>query len=269
MSNDLQFNWNDAAANFDRFVRIMMASFVDPILKRANLDEGKSILDIGCGTGFFTRAAHKRVGPTGTTVGLDPSGSMLEGARALSADTDLPIEWCEASVDDMPFGDQKFDAVISTQTIMFFPDLEKGIKEICDVMAPNGHVSVSFFAGPMERSPYMAAINKRMAEILPTTSDLFQHAFRLDGEEVARMFRSSGLQNVAAETLEIATSLPPVDEFLPMHVAALPFASDFAALDQGIRESFYTDVRNDLAAFVQPAGNLLTPLALHLVSGQK
>ncbi len=136
-------------------------------------------------------------------------------------------------------------------------------------MAPNGHVSVSFFAGPMERSPYFAAMNTRLGEILPETLEFTRHAFRLDGKEVATMFRSSGLQNVLAETLEIATSLPPVDEFLPMHVAALPFASDFAALDQGIRESFYTDVRNDLAAFVQPAGNLLAPLALHLVSGQK
>ena len=73
---------------------------------------------------------------TGTTTGLDPDRTMLEVARALSANDDLPIEWCEAFVDDMPFDDLRFDAVISTQTIMFFPDLDKGIKEICGVMAP-------------------------------------------------------------------------------------------------------------------------------------
>jgi len=268
MATDFQLV-GDSAANFDRFVQVLMASFLDPILQRANLEEGNSVLDIGCGTGFFTRAARKQVGPTGTTTGLDPNGSMLGVARALSADADLPIEWCEASVDDMPFGDSKFDAVISTQTIMFFPDLERGIEEICGVVAPNGRVSVSFFAGPMERSPYMAAYTKRLEVVLPGSSDLTRHAMRLDGEDVAGMFRSSGLHGVIVETLELLTSLPPIDQFLPVHIAGLPFASDFAALDHSVQESLYADVSNDLAAFIQPEGNLLVPLALHLVSGSQ
>jgi len=83
MSNAHQLVGN-AAENFDRFVRILMASFVDPILRRANLEEGKSVLDIGSGTGFFTREARKQVGPTGTTIGLDPDKNMLEVARSLS-----------------------------------------------------------------------------------------------------------------------------------------------------------------------------------------
>ena len=267
MSNDHRLVGN-AAENFDRFVRIFMGSFVGPILQRANLEEGKSVLDIGCGTGFFTREARKQVGPTGTTTGLDPDRTMLEVARALSANDDLPIEWCEAFVGDMPFDDLKFDAVISTQTIMFFPDLDKGIKEICGVMAPKGRVTVSFFASA-ERSPYMAAIKNRVGKILPRASDLYQHATRLGAEEVAAIFRKSGLQEIRAETLELETSLPPINEFLPLHIAAQPIASEFAALDQSVQETLYADVSNDLAAFVQPDRNLLVPLTLRLVSGSK
>ncbi|HIG39322.1 MAG: class I SAM-dependent methyltransferase [bacterium] len=258
----------NGAENFDRWVRIMMAPFVDPILQRVNLEEGKSVLDIGCGTGFFTRAARKEVGRTGKVIGLDPNGGMLEVAAALSAGDELSIEWCEASVEDMPLDNLKFDAVISTQTIMFFPDLEKGIRKICAVMASKGRVSVSFFAGPMDRSPYMAAYTNRLEEILPGTTDLVRHAYRLDGEEVATIFRNSGLKAVKAEILEFPVSLPPVINFLPLHIAYLPVAPDFAALDKSIQESFYTSVASDLAGFVQPQRNLLVPLALHVVSGQ-
>ena len=258
---------DDTARNFDRFVRILMKPFVQPILLRANLDEGKSVLDIGCGTGFYTREARKQVGPTGSAVGLDPNGPMLSVARSLSSDDDLPIKWCEAFVEDMPFDGIKFDAIISTQTIMFFPDLEKGIKEICGVLAPAGHISVSFFAGLLERSPYMAAYTNRLEEILPGSSTLTHHAFRLSGEKVALLFRDTGIGAVKAEILEFPVTFPPMNEFLPMHLAGLPFASDFAALDRGVREAFYTDVASDLAAYVQPDGNLSVPLALHVVSG--
>ena len=91
MSNDFQLV-GDAAVNFNRFVQVIMSPFVEPILQRAHLQEGKSVLDIGCGTGFFTRAAREKVGITGATVGLDPNGPMLEVAAALSTDAELPID---------------------------------------------------------------------------------------------------------------------------------------------------------------------------------
>jgi len=168
----------------------------------------------------------------------------------------------------MPFVDLKFDAVISTQTIMFFTDLDKGIKEICRVMAPNGRVAVSFFASP-ERSPYMAAMSNRVGRILPRASELYLRANRLDGEEVAVIFRNYGLEEVTAETLELEISLPPIDEFLPLHIAAQPIASEFAALDQSIQETLFIDVNNDLAAYMQADGSLRVPLALYLVSGSQ
>jgi ubiquinone/menaquinone biosynthesis C-methylase UbiE len=266
MAIDFQLAGN-AAENFDQFVRILMAPFVEPILRRANLEEGKSVLDIGCGTGFFTRAAREMVGATGTAIGLDPNGPMLEVARTLSADDDLTIEWCEAFVEDMPFDGVKFDAIISTQTIMFFPDLERGIKEICSVLAPDGSLSISFFAGPLEQSPYMCAYTRRLEEILPGSSDLTHHAFRLNGDEVATMFHFSGFDVIEAETIKLGVLLPPLDKFLPVHIAGLPFAEDFASLDQSVQENFYSAVTDDLAAFVQPDGNVFAPLALHVVSG--
>jgi ubiquinone/menaquinone biosynthesis C-methylase UbiE len=268
MSNDFQL-LGDAAVNFNRFVQVIMLPFVEPILQRAHLQEGKSVLDIGCGTGFFTRAAREKVGLTGSTVGLDPNGPMLEVAAALSTDAELPIDWCEASVDDMEFGDSKFDAVISTQTIMFFPNLEQGIRKICSVMAPGGRMAASFWAGPLERSPYMAAHNYRLEEIIPGMLELSRHAFRLDEEEVATMFRNSGLQEVTAETIELPVALPPIKEFLPLHIAGLPFATDFAALEKSVQETLYAEVNKDLAAYIQSDGSLLVPFTLHLVSGRK
>jgi len=79
-----RYQGRNAAENFDRFVRILMASFVDPILQRANLEEGKSVLDIGSGTGFFTREARKRVGSSGTTVTVWASFTLFKNDGGLT-----------------------------------------------------------------------------------------------------------------------------------------------------------------------------------------
>ena len=86
---------------------------------------------------------------------------------------------------------------------------------------------------------------------------------------MATIFRHFGLQEVTAETIELETSLPPINEFLRLHLAVQPIASEFAALDQNVQEKVYADVSNDLAPYTQPDGNLLAPLVLNLVSGSK
>ena len=113
----------------------------------------------------------------------------------------------------------------------------------------------------------MSACARRLEEILPGSLDLTHHAFRLDGDEVATMFHFSGLDAIEAETIKLGVLLPPMEKFLPVHIAGLPLAEDFARLDQSVRENFYSAVTDDLAAFVQSDGNVFAPLALHVVSG--
>src|SRR5262245_57684544 len=45
---------------------------------------GERVLDVGCGTGVVTRDAARRVGSTGTVVGVDPSPTMLMVAGELA-----------------------------------------------------------------------------------------------------------------------------------------------------------------------------------------
>ena len=168
----------------------------------------------------------------------------------------------------MPFEDAMFNTLLCSHGIMFFPDLQKVVNEMRRVTAPGGRVLASFWAGPVERSPYMGATHVRIGKVLPEGSVGFgTQGWRLDREETAAIFRDSGWQEVVAETLVETVSLPPVADFLPGHVASLPCAREFEALEPAVRQVLYDDITNDLAGYIQGDGTVLVPFVVHMVAG--
>ncbi len=88
---------------------------------------GDSLLDVGCGTGWFTR----RFAATGlTTAGLDANPDCLAYARSRS---DPAIRWVEGDAHALPFPDASFDHVLSIAALCFVADEHKAVAEIVRV----------------------------------------------------------------------------------------------------------------------------------------
>lgn len=84
---------------------------------------GDSLLDVGCGTGWFTRRAavdDLRV------TGLDPDATWLDYARAHSNPT---LNWVEGDARDLPFADASFDHVLSIAALCFIDDERQAVAE--------------------------------------------------------------------------------------------------------------------------------------------
>lgn len=88
---------------------------------------GKSLLDVGCGTGWFTR----RFAAAGIDVtGVDVDANALDFARQRS---DHDISYLEGDACRLPFPDQTFDQVISITALCFVDDWPRAIAEIVRV----------------------------------------------------------------------------------------------------------------------------------------
>ena len=73
-------------------------------IRRVGLSSGQEVLDVGCGTGVFLRAAADR----GALVsGLDASEALIEIARRRVPDADLRV----ADLQRLPWDDDRFDVV--------------------------------------------------------------------------------------------------------------------------------------------------------------
>jgi len=80
------------------------------------LQPGMRVLDLGCGTGAMAFPMAKRVGDSGKVIGVDLSSSQLERGRSKSERLGADIEWMLCSVDELPFEDRSFDAVVSAMS---------------------------------------------------------------------------------------------------------------------------------------------------------
>jgi SAM-dependent methyltransferase len=84
---------------------------------------GDSLLDVGCGTGWFTRRfAEMNLQVTG----LDPNPEWLAYA---SAHSDPAIHWVEGDARQLPFRDSSFDHVLSIAALCFAEDERQAVAE--------------------------------------------------------------------------------------------------------------------------------------------
>ena len=84
---------------------------------------GDSLLDVGCGTGWFTpRAAADDL----VATGLDPNAAWLDFARAHSSPA---LSWVEGDARKLPFADASFDHVLSIAALCFVDDERQAVAE--------------------------------------------------------------------------------------------------------------------------------------------
>jgi SAM-dependent methyltransferase len=78
------------------------------------ISPGETVLDIGCGAGMDLLIAAKKVGPTGTAIGVDMTQSMVEQARDGAKAAGLSnVEIRKGDAQVLPVDDRNVDVVIS------------------------------------------------------------------------------------------------------------------------------------------------------------
>jgi SAM-dependent methyltransferase len=88
----------------------------------------ESLLDVGCGTGYFTRrfAAEAKL----RVVGLDPNREWLDFARTFCSSGAV---YCAGRAERLPFPDRSFDRTVSVTALCFVEDERRAVCEILRV----------------------------------------------------------------------------------------------------------------------------------------
>jgi SAM-dependent methyltransferase len=86
-----------------------------------------TLLDVGCGTGYFTRRFAENAGTT--VVGLDVDAAAIQFAAKRSPS----IQFVVGDGGRLPFSDHAFDAVIAVTSLGFMKDSMQAVGEMCRV----------------------------------------------------------------------------------------------------------------------------------------
>lgn len=125
------------------------------------LQPGMDLLDCGCGPGTITLGLAQRVAP-GRVTGIDSGDSQIERARQNAAAHGVTnVEFRTASVYELPFADNTFDAVFSHALLEHLAEPVAALRELRRVLRPGGVAGVcspdwsGFIIAPM--SPELRA----------------------------------------------------------------------------------------------------------------
>ncbi len=185
---------------YDRVVRLTTREsvFKRRLVDAASIDNGESVLDVGCGTGTLLREIVRRESSARVT-GLDADPAILEIASRKLANAGTACELVQSNSTQMPFADDAFDHVVST---LFFHHLRREdkrntIEEIMRVLRPGGSVHIADWGQP-------TGLLQRLAFYQIQVLDGFENTREHVSGMLATHFRESGFGQVT-ETAYLRT----------------------------------------------------------------
>jgi malonyl-CoA O-methyltransferase len=128
----------DEAATIQHVVAEQLAR---RIIGRA-LPPNPAILELGCGTGFLTRALASAIGPARWTVS-DIAPEMVERTRAALGMAAV-YQVIDGEAVDPALG--RFDLIISNMAFQWFADLPGAVARLAERLAPGGTLAFSTMA---------------------------------------------------------------------------------------------------------------------------
>lgn len=117
---------------------------LDLTAERAQIEDGHSILDLGCGWGAFSLYAAARF-PNSKVVGLSNSHSQRQYIETLAVERGLAnLRIVTADINDFDAG-QRFDRIVSVEMMEHVRNYQRLLRKVASWMNPNGLLFVHIF----------------------------------------------------------------------------------------------------------------------------
>ena len=162
----------------------VLRQWLDLVAAHAPADP-ELIVDLGCGTGRFTRPLAERLRAKG--VGIDPSERMLGVAHAKQGYE--PVEFRQGSAEQLPLEDGCADMVFMSMILHHLPDLPAMARECRRVLREGGRVCARNCTRDI-----VYPQSRFFPDMLPMLEAELQ-----SGEEIIQLFEGIGFRMCAHE----------------------------------------------------------------------
>ena len=239
--------WVEAKDALDR----MFTPFEDLLVQQIPAGSGRSVLDVGCGTGATTLALARRTGPSGRAVGIDISEPMITLARQRAESEGSAAAFLVADAQTHVFEPASFDLVTSRFGVMFFSDPVAAFANLRTSLRPGGALAAIAWRGAAE-NPFMTTAERAAAPLLPDMPPRRpdgpgQFAFA-DRGKVTGILSESGWAEVGIEPLDVTCTLPAAE--LDRYVTRLgPLGLALQDADEATRSRVIDTVREAFRPF--------------------
>ena len=226
-----------------RYSQLLAARFADA----SHVEQGQAVVDVGCGPGALTGVLVERLGADAVAA-CDPSPSFVADCAARHPGVRVELGRAES----IPFDSASFDTAMAQLVLHFVSEPEQAAREMARVVRPGGVVSACVwdFAGGMEmlRMYWDAAL-----AIDPDAPDEARTMRFGRPGEIAELFSSVGMTDVAESTLSVASSYESFDELWAGFLKGVGPAGAYCVnLDEDRRHRLRLELQRRIGATDQP-----------------
>ena len=261
--------WN----KYQGLIEQMYAPLSRTLIEEAGISEGQSVLDIGGGSGEPSLTIAPVVGSSGAVTYTDPAAGMVRAAREEAKRRELSnIQFHQCPVEQIPFADNSFDVAVGRLSVMFFPDVLRGLREVLRVVKPNGVVTFLVWTGK-EFNPFFSVVTEildRFVQADPEEEDA-PTAFRFAAPgKLAKLLQQAGATSVTERTFEFSIEAPiTVEQFWELRTEMSDtFRNKLARLVPDQVAAIKYTVQKKMASYFK-TGAMVIPGQVLLVTGRK
>ncbi len=216
--------FDNIAKNYD-FLNHFLSLGIDKVWRRKMIAELQDvqpqlILDVATGTGDVAINTIKQLNIKDLhIIGLDISPEMLNigKKKIVTEGMSGTIDMIVGDSENLPFENNKFDAITVAYGVRNFENLERGLSEMQRVLKPKGKLVVLEFSQPRV-FPFRQLFNFYFKNILPligkmTSKDNRAYTYLYesvqafpDGDNFLKVLEKTGFKNTACKSLTIGIS---------------------------------------------------------------
>lgn len=122
-----------AAERYDAWYRTRRGAWIGDVefallARLLAAQPGERLLDVGCGTGYFTRRCARDLGVIATGLDSDPAALHVATHQAKAGE-----RYVEGCAERLPFADRGFDCTICVTALAFIADQRQAVREMIRV----------------------------------------------------------------------------------------------------------------------------------------
>lgn len=260
-AGDGAIHFDDGAAYesfMGRWSRAAGALFLDWLAPAAHV----RWLEIGCGTGAFTRLVSERCRPM-AIVAIDPAAPQVAYARrCLNADR---VAFYVAAAEALPCPDASIDIIVSALAINFMADRMGAVREMRRVARVGGTIAGYVWDFAAQRTPNAPLL--RALHRLGIGAPVAPGGNECDLEALHSLFASAGLFDIETTALDIEVRFP---NFTTFWIAQTPNFSPvtrlISCLDEPQHARLTDTLRSELP--IRSDGSIAYPARAHAVKAR-
>jgi ubiquinone/menaquinone biosynthesis C-methylase UbiE len=275
MTQYLSYKFDDTPDFVETFdeAPLWSASFGLLLLKHLELKPNLTVIDIGSGSGFPLMELAERLGKSCKLYGLDPWKNACERARQKINNYGLSnVEIIETSAEEIPFGEDSIDLIVSNLGINNFDQPQAVFKECQRVLKPLGKLALTTNLNGHWQEFYdifeTTLAQLGLGEIIDKLTAHQEHRGTI--ESIAKLFTDNGLNICRYFEEKFQMNFLDGSALLNHHFVKLGWLSSWRdLLPPDDLEEIFSALEQNLNAYSKESGGLSLTVPMAFIEGEK